>query len=163
MTNKTMTELSGMTHEELVQHAITLQTILQNDVFSLTRDDVQYALSGVLSLPEEFISDDLIDVAEREMKGRFGFDNESEQIMNFLTALPINWSETEGNYSGQMMPDGTLFIWFKNEAVDGSPDLHLQSENEVDNFLTYLFGEDWENVMERSPSFQFQRKQLTDF
>lgn len=96
MTNKTMTELSGMTHEELVQHAITLQTILQNDVFSLTRDDVQYALSGVLSLPEEFISDDLIDVAEREMKGRFGFDNESEQIMNFLTALPINWSETEG-------------------------------------------------------------------
>ena len=94
--------LEAMTHEELLNHARKLEAIEKNTVVSIGREDLAHVLGGILQIEEEDVDSELLDVAQQSMRGKFGFDEETEQISNFLTALPIDWQMLQSSKSGQL-------------------------------------------------------------
>lgn len=96
----TQKSLEEMTHEELLNHARKLEASEKNVVVSIGREDLAHVFSGILQVSEEKVASELLDVAQQAMRGKFGFDDETEQISNFLTALPIDWESLHQTTSG---------------------------------------------------------------
>lgn len=160
---KSKSELLSMSTEELIEHIEELQEQKRNTVVCTSREDVRFALSGMLSIPEDFISENIIDIAQRLMLGQFSFSNEHEQIMEFLEySSDTNWLEEQGHYTGQILADDTLVIYCQNGAVDGSPDVHITSKDAVEYTLEHLFGKDWDNVVDETAPFTFPSHSLKD-
>lgn len=158
-----LTHLENMTHEELVARVMDLEKTNQNTVYSIDREDVAYALMTMTSVPESFISEELIDLAKQEMQFRFGFDEENTQITNFLDAQGVEWSTVHGNYSGRVDNNGNVLIYFNGEVTDDEPDVMISGNNEVETFFEHIRGEGWQESIEESPYFTFNRSQLSGY
>lgn len=109
-TQKTADE---MTREELLTYVKEMEALADNTVVSIGKNDIAHVLSGMLQpslsdissgkleLTEDDIPPDLLEVAKSAMRWSFGFENETEQISNFLSSLPIDWQALHNSKSSE--------------------------------------------------------------
>lgn len=158
-----LTHLQSMTHEELVARVMDLEKTNANTVYSIDREDVAYALMTMTSVPEAFIPEKLIDVAQEEMKFRFGFDEENTQITDFLDGQEVSWATAHGDYSGRVDNDGNVLIYFNEQVAEDKPDIVLSGDEETEEFFEHIRGEGWRDSIDESPYFTFSRSQLSGY
>lgn len=158
-----LTHLQNMTHEELVNRVMDLEKTDKNTVYSIDREDVAYALMTMTSVPEAFITEELIDEAQQKMHLRFTFTEENGQITDFLDAQNVNWATVHGDYSGRVDNDGNVLIYFSEQVTDDEPDIVLTGNEQTEAFFEHIRGEGWQESIEESPYFSFNRAQLSGF
>lgn len=160
----TRTRLENMTHTELVNHAMSLEKMNENTVYSIDTEDLSYALSTMLSVTESFIPEALVEKAQEFMRGRFTIDEESTQIADFLDCQEANWKTDLGDYSGRVDNDGDVLIYFtETPEEDEEADIVLSGDEQTAEFFQHVFGDGWMVMIEASPFFQFKREQLEGY
>lgn len=157
----TLTKLQNMTHEELVAHALNLETQKTNLVYGIGKEDLVYVLSSMLSIPESFISKELVEKASELMQSRFCFDEETTQIINFLEAQQMDWNVATATFTGYVDAYGTVHI---AHAAPGQLDednfKEIKGDANTSLFLKHVLGADWFNKVQESPHFTFEREAI---
>lgn len=159
-----LTHLQNMTHEELVNHALDLERTKENIVYAIDREDLAYALMTMTSVPEAFITDELIDVAKEKMQFKFTISEETEQITDFLCAQDVEWATVHGDFSGFVDNNGDVLIFFSESQQDKDEvDIVLSGDDETAGFFEHIIGDGWREQIEDSPYFTFNREKLSGF
>lgn len=160
-------EIGNMTTDEVYDYAKELEEHIrqleqsQNPkpvAYGIDADEIRYILSGMLSLDEHFISEELVQTAFEEIKRNFIMEEESEMFSNFLRGQ-LDLEKINHTYSGILSADGSLlFVYFHDEPGMDLPD-YTMTGDEVETFLEKVFGEDWDVIVDTSP-FTFERSKL---
>lgn len=162
-------EVGQMTTEEVYAYAKDLEQLvveLQNKVaiestaYGITREEIRFILSGMLTLEESYISDELIDTAFAEIKRGFVMEEETEMFANYLRGQ-LDVENLHNIYSGILSPDGSVLnLYYHDEPGMDLPDMTL-SGDEVDDLLEKVFGENFDVMVDTSP-FTFDRSLLAE-
>lgn len=162
-------EVGQMTTEEVYAYAKDLEELatslekklrIETVAYGISRDGIRYILSGMLSLAEDYISDDLIDTAFAEIKRGFVMEEETEMFANYLRGQ-LDVENLHNIYTGILSPDGSVLnLYYHDEPGMDLPDMTL-SGDEVDDLLEKVFGENFDVMVDTSP-FTFDRSLLAE-